>query len=219
MTIDECIPGTNVMWHHVPRGGYGFVIPIPALVVSVGKRRVCVAVTNRAGNTMVQRHVEPASLHAIVPAQAQVADLEAVRNARVREIRLHIDNVRTLLGGYTFVSANEAALQRSVHDVLAKSADRTMLDPAREIPSGGGKYDITLVERPPAPSMTPFQIVLELKVKGSAPAVERQAQRYAKQPGVDAVVVVSTSQVLLSKLVPGTIGGKPFDLISLRTAI
>ncbi|MDB4957616.1 MAG: hypothetical protein JWO36_5185, partial [Myxococcales bacterium] len=64
------------------------------------------------------------------------------------------------------------------------------------------------------------RLVLELKVKGSAPAVERQAQRYALTDGVDAVAIVTTSQRLARELlrVGGeTLGGKPFAVITLRT--
>jgi hypothetical protein len=70
-----------------------------------------------------------------------------------------------------------------------------------------------------------IRLVLELKVTGSAEAAERQAQRYAQDEGVDAVVVVTSSQKLARQLMaPGDVGqaplnalgGKPFAVIALR---
>jgi hypothetical protein len=62
--------------------------------------------------------------------------------------------------------------------------------------------------------------VLELKLAASAPAVERQAQRYAAAADVDAVVVVTTSQRLaheLRRAGADKLGGKQFGVIALRS--
>jgi hypothetical protein len=64
------------------------------------------------------------------------------------------------------------------------------------------------------------RVVLELKLAASAPAVERQAQRYAGAPDVDAVVVVTTSQRLAHeprRAGATELGGKPFGVIALRS--
>lgn len=42
-------PGDEVTWSHVARGGYGFITPVPAKVVSVQPARVTVAVTPQKG--------------------------------------------------------------------------------------------------------------------------------------------------------------------------
>ncbi len=222
MTLDECTPGMLATWLHAPRDGYGYIVPMRARVVSVGKKLVRIAITPRASEGVAEeviRNVDPASLR---PMTAQVApptpEDPATHNRAVR----HLMNVITQnLMRYTFTAPHEADLQRQVFDALALIVSGTGLQPAREIVTGGGKYDITLIdvmnEARVDRLVRPAQLVLELKLKASASEVERQAQRYAKQPEVDAVMVVSTSLVLLSKLVSGTLGGKPFGIIALRT--
>lgn len=61
MTIDECKPGMSVTWIHNPRGGYGFAIPVDALVLNVTSKRVRIAVPLRDGRTH-ERVVSPACL-------------------------------------------------------------------------------------------------------------------------------------------------------------
>ncbi len=79
---------------------------------------------------------------------------------------------------------------------------------------------------PGADQLRGLRLVLELKVAGTAEAAERQAQRYAQDGGVDAVVVVTSSQRLARQLMaPGDakqaslneLGGKPFAVIALRS--
>lgn len=124
--------------------------------------------------------------------------------------------VRDLLARYTFVAPNEADLQRQVHAALGTDA-RFAAD--REVIAERGRYDILVRFTGPRGVAT---VVLELKVRGAAAAVERQAQRYAKTAGVDAVAVVTTSQRLAHALLrprggsPNTLGGKPFRAFTLR---
>lgn len=121
---------------------------------------------------------------------------------------LAIDRIRGLLNAYTFAATNEADLQAQVATVLVLAG----VEVDREVLAAGGRYDIlarTLGAR----------VVLELKVTGSAGAVERQAQRYAMTDDVDAVAVVTTSNRLANELrrpTGGTLGRKPFGVIALR---
>ncbi len=124
---------------------------------------------------------------------------------------LIIAAIRAALTQRIYRAVSEAQLQDQISRVLTFEG----FEHQREVIAGSGRYDI-LVGR----------IVIELKVKGSANAVERQAMRYVQMPEVDAVVVVTTSQRLAASLmatgdvgqVPlGTLGGKPFHVITLRT--
>jgi len=57
-------PGQKVVWKHIPRGGYGYVIPVPAEVVRVWVARVTIRVQKASGE-YVNRVVKPESL--VVP--------------------------------------------------------------------------------------------------------------------------------------------------------
>lgn len=60
----DVFPGSLVTWIHVPRGGYGFDVPIPAKVCVVARRPrtwVVIEVTTRRG-ALVKRRVDVASL-------------------------------------------------------------------------------------------------------------------------------------------------------------
>lgn len=119
-----------------------------------------------------------------------------------------LEVVRSILARYTFTPVDEADLQRQVAAVLAAAG----VDADREVLAEHGRYDL-LVRADGA------RVVLELKVSGSAPAVERQAQRYALTEDVDAVAVVTTSNRLANELLrpeADTLGGKPFAVIVLR---
>lgn len=120
-----------------------------------------------------------------------------------------IEGLAELLGRYAFKPTNERQMQEQVAEVLERAGltvDREVRACARD------RYDL-LVALPGA-----ARVVLELKLAASAPAVERQAQRYAAAPDVDAVVVVTTSHRLAHELRRGgeQLGGKPFAVIALR---
>lgn len=117
-----------------------------------------------------------------------------------------------LLGQYAFRPAHERQLQDQVAEVLSHAG----LSLEREVRAGGGadRYDLLVALSGVG------QVVLELKLAASAPAVERQAQRYTASPDVDAVVVVTTSQRLAHELRRAgatELGGKPFGVIALRS--
>jgi hypothetical protein len=44
-------PGSRVTWLHQPRGGYGYVIPVPATVKRLTARRVLIAADLASGGT------------------------------------------------------------------------------------------------------------------------------------------------------------------------
>lgn len=126
-----------------------------------------------------------------------------------RNVAIIVASLRERLGMFVFKATSEAAFQEQVADVLIKHGEQI----EREvIAPGAGRYDILL----------PGQetIVLELKLHAAAGPVERQVQRYAKMPEVDAVGVVTTSRRLAHSLgaADQTIGGKPFFVIAVRTS-
>lgn len=123
-----------------------------------------------------------------------------------------IEAIRVRLAQYVFTAINEADLQAQV--LMALAADPPFTT-NREVIAERGRYDILVTSRAP-PVMR--SLVLELKVKGSAAEVERQAQRYALTDGIDAVAIVTTSQRLAAQLRGGgtTLGGKPFAVLALR---
>lgn len=47
-------PGQKVNWQHEPRGGYGYVINVAAVVVKVGRARVQICVARRVSGEWVQ---------------------------------------------------------------------------------------------------------------------------------------------------------------------
>lgn len=61
---DDVFPGARVTWIHVPRGGYGYEVPIPATVVAhAGRPRTWVAIeVVRRDGSKVRRRVDVASL-------------------------------------------------------------------------------------------------------------------------------------------------------------
>ncbi len=54
-------PGEDVVWHHVPRGGYGYTIPVNVTVRKVGAKRVQVEAPLKSGATKLV-WVKPESL-------------------------------------------------------------------------------------------------------------------------------------------------------------
>lgn len=61
MTLSELSPGMIVSWIHEPHGGYGFAIPVDAVVMKICKQRVRIEVPLRDGGR-VERVVRPESL-------------------------------------------------------------------------------------------------------------------------------------------------------------
>ena len=54
-------PGTEIIWLHEPRGGYGYVFRIPGVVVGHGRDRGKIEVA-KANGEKVQRFVKEQSL-------------------------------------------------------------------------------------------------------------------------------------------------------------
>lgn len=144
-----------------------------------------------------------------------------------------LDNIRSTLAGYVFRVRSEAELQGQVRALLEQRFGGYPTTPdalveceaiiEEEVRVPGGRFDVSLVFQ----GERAVRIVLELKLNGSVSEVERQAQRYALMPAVDAVMVVTTSSRLAANLMaPGdvgqpplpTLGGKPFGVIALRTS-
>lgn len=131
---------------------------------------------------------------------------------RQRLVRGYLTRLTNALATYAFVARDEEDLQGQVMRAIAAS-ELGILTIESEVSSTSGRYDI-LIQDPIG-----ISIVLELKVKGSAGEVERQAQRYAKTAGIDAVVVATTSSRLAAQIQRGELAGKPFEVIALRSAI
>lgn len=127
------------------------------------------------------------------------------------DVVIAILEVRAKLAPFTFRAVNEEDLQTQVAKVLRDPAGGGLVI-TREVIAKASRYDIEVVR-----GIT--RLVLELKVSGSASAVERQAQKYALTDGVDAVLLVTTSSRLARHLLaqPPTLGGKVFEVITLRT--
>jgi len=53
--------GQELTWLHTPRGGYGYVIPVNAVITKIGRKRVQVKIAKRNGEKVL-RWVSPTSL-------------------------------------------------------------------------------------------------------------------------------------------------------------
>lgn len=200
-------PGDPITWINVPRGGYGFGMEVDAVVTKVCAKRVRVEVLLRDGRR-VARVVTPATLRPASPGHPTV-----LARARSLLARGRIAELRAELAHWAFPSGNEAALQRSLLCLLSCENIKGRFGAVdSEVIAERGRYDILLKDSMVA-------IVLELKVQGSAAEVERQAQRYALTPSVDGVMVITTSQRLGAQLKPDDLGGKPFGVVVVRTAV
>lgn len=129
--------------------------------------------------------------------------------AQPNPVGLAIRDITLALSLFVFRANTEAVLQTQVAGVLEERLDSAVVD--REVRVRGGRFDV---------QVTIYQVVvvLELKLHSPAAPVERQAQRYALMPGIDAVGVVTTSSRLAHSL--GTedrLGGRPFFVVTLRT--
>ena len=121
-----------------------------------------------------------------------------------------ITAIAAILGRHAFRAIDERRLQLQVKSVLEHDG----ICVSSEVPSAAGRYDLL------AELAGPVRLVLELKLAASAPAGGRPAQRVAIVPGVDGVVVVTSSNRLAHELRQpgaGELGGKPFGVIALRS--
>lgn len=53
--------GALVTWHHTPRGGYGFIMPVDAEVVKINPKKIRIRVRANSGS-LVERNVDLESL-------------------------------------------------------------------------------------------------------------------------------------------------------------
>lgn len=126
--------------------------------------------------------------------------------------------IREVLGRYIFRPTSEDDLQHQVADIL-RADPRFIVDREVIAAHGHGRFDL-LVRFVAGLRARPTAVVLELKLKAAASAVERQAQRYAKVDDIDIVAVVTTSNQLGRGLAsqPAKLAGKPFHVVVLRTS-
>lgn len=124
-----------------------------------------------------------------------------------RDINSTLSHIGAILGGYIFRVNDECHLQSMVIRALQK---HTFVVQREVIADRRTRFDLLV-------KLDDFSIVIELKIRGSSSAVERQAQRYAMIENVDAVCVVTTSARLAHRLPTDTLGGKPFRAMALRT--
>lgn len=62
MRIEDVKPQMNVVWQYVPRGGWGFVSHVSAVVVEASKKRVKIRVRKERTGEYVVRTVRPENL-------------------------------------------------------------------------------------------------------------------------------------------------------------
>lgn len=84
MSAGDLWPGMLVEWLHVPRGGYGYTIAVPAKVVMATRSRVTIDARLATGGTK-RVHVMPESLRLTKETREKIAGIEAhhaMRRAR-----------------------------------------------------------------------------------------------------------------------------------------
>lgn len=151
------------------------------------------------------------------------------QNAADREVHA-VDAYKLVtaqLARFLFVTPSESQFQAQVINALA---NEPRLEVSKEVIADNdkgvaGRYDLKVTYWAPAQERSCMRpgplatIVLELKINGSASAVERQAQQYAMTAGIDLVAVVTTLQRLALNIGRGgdRLGGKPFRVIAVRT--
>ena len=54
-------PGDRIIWSHIPRGGYGYVAPVPGVLLSLGTVYATIEVAKVSGEK-VKRRVEIESI-------------------------------------------------------------------------------------------------------------------------------------------------------------
>lgn len=107
-------------------------------------------------------------------------------------------SVISILGTLIPRPGPESFLAEDVHAALSRAGENSM----REVPLTRGRVDLRV-----------SGTAIELKVKGTAEAVEAQLRRYAEDPTVIDLVLVTTSAKLRS--MPSTIGGKKLHVVYL----
>lgn len=104
-----------------------------------------------------------------------------------------------LVSGCRFTYSGETALQDALEVLLAEARHAVL----REVRLSATDRIDFLVDR----------CGVEVKVKGTAAAVQRQLQRYARSPLVDELLLVTTTHRHLD--MPPELGGKPLTVAAL----
>lgn len=112
-----------------------------------------------------------------------------------------LDEIVDVLHGSRFNYADEEQLQAGLTAALEASGHQV----DREVRLDGHSRIDLLVGR----------VGVEVKVAGKPDAVERQLERYAHSPLIDAIVLVTTR---VRHRPPGQINGKPIVVVSLAAA-
>jgi hypothetical protein len=107
-------------------------------------------------------------------------------------------SVVSILGTLIPRPGPETVLAEDVRAALIKAGENAM----REVPLTRGRVDLRV-----------GGTAIELKVKGTAEKVEAQLLRYAEDPTVLDLVLVTTSAKL--RAMPSTIGGKKLHVVYL----
>lgn len=128
-----------------------------------------------------------------------------------------MDKLCAILDAYLWRAKNEDDLQAQIYGVLMEKLESGNAAAREVVIRKGDRIDLLV-------TINDIKIALEVKIKGSATTVERQAQRYALSGVVDAVIVVTSKRVLAHQLntrpnEAKTLGGKPFRALALRGAI
>jgi hypothetical protein len=115
------------------------------------------------------------------------------------------DCVCALLRGYRFSSTGEAELQRGIDKVLTDAG----LQVQRE-------KHLSRKDRPDF--LVQDGVAIEVKIDGSLTAVMRQISRYATQPAVLAIILVTTRATHAVRM-PESFCGKPVRVVHLAGAL
>jgi len=112
--------------------------------------------------------------------------------------------VSTLLSSRRFVWSNESMLQRGIYQTLLEAGHVVQREKR-----------LSRKDRPDF--MLEGGVYVEVKVDGSLTSVMRQLSRYAEQPSVSAIVLVTTRAAQAAR-VPTEFSGKPVRVVLLAGA-
>ena len=126
-----------------------------------------------------------------------------------------IDKILRALSGQRFHLEDEKRTQLEIAAVLERAFPGYV---DREVPVDGGIIDFVVTDIEPSPppirSMRCRHVGVEIKLKGQAAAHVRQLSRYAKEEGIDGLVLVTAKPVTM----PAVIAGKPVACVSMAKA-
>lgn len=112
--------------------------------------------------------------------------------------------LRELISGYRFRHQSEKELQEAVEQILTCEG----FEFERE-------HRLTAMDRPDFFVIGSLNVVIEIKVKGSSSEVSRQLLRYAKNPAVGEIILLTTRSQHYG-MMPPTMNGKPVSVVVIR---